>query len=146
MKKGFIILLVIPLVFACSDIENCGADQNIRYMIVRFFDLETEVAKKVGFTIGSGLVTYGEGFFSTDSTIVFLPLNPNEDAASFFFISDTSNHQLEVNYSTEFSIFDPDCDPSINFNNIDTVQQTFDSTVVVSPITNIFTTNIEIYF
>lgn len=146
MKK--LKLLLIGIVgFSCQDIESCGTDDDLDVMIVRFFDLESQQAKKVGFTIGSGNSIFGEGFFSTDSTAVVLPLNPEVNETSFFFITDTSSHSLTMSYNKKVSIFDPKCDPSLTFVKLDTVRQTFDSTVVVGTVTNRqLTTNVEVYF
>lgn len=159
MKKGLIILSLLPLIFSCGDIENCGTDQNLDYMIVRFFDLETKESKKVGFEIISSdpLVQFiippdttienGDTTIVREIEVLALPLNANSSEITYFFNSDSSNHQIQLSYNKEFSILDPDCEPSLTFTNLDTVRQTFDSTVVVSSITNIFTeTNIEIYF
>lgn len=145
MKKLVFILLGL-LVFSCEDIENCNADDNLEVMIVRFFDLENESAKKVGFSIGSGSTVFS-GIFSEDSTSIVLPLDPAASTTSFFFVSDTSNHELVMQHEAQFSIFDDKCDPSITFFNLDTVRQTFDSTVVVGTVTNRqLSTNVEIYF
>lgn len=145
MKKIAIILFGL-IIIACEDIENCDTNDDRDFMIVRFYDLETQSDKKVGFTIGTGSINY-EGIFSDDSTTIVLPLNPTDTTTSFFFISDTSNHQLVMRHDTQYSIFDPKCDPSITFLNLDTLQQTFDSTVVVGDVTNrLVTTNVEIYF
>lgn len=146
MKK-LLIILSVCLIGACNDIENCNANDDLSYMIVRFFDKETAANKKVGFLIGSGTFAYGEGFWAEDSTAIALPLNPNTEQTTFFFISDTSNHELVMSYDVEASIFDPDCSPSFTFLNLDTLSQTFDSTVVVGTVTNRqLSTNVEIYF
>ncbi len=159
MKKGLIISLLLPLIFACGDIENCGTDQNLEFMFVRFFDKETKQAKKVGFEVFSSdpfvqfllpavtKIEDGDTTIVREAEVLGLPLNTESSTISYFFNSDTSSHELVVSYDREVSIFDPDCEPSLTFINLDTVRQTFDSTVVVSRITNIFiTTNIEIYF
>ncbi len=145
MKKLVIIFIGLSIL-SCQDIENCGTDDNFDFMIVRFFDLESQSAKKVGFIIGSGNTAFSN-IYSEDSTAIVLPLDPVDTTTSFFFISDTSNHELIVRHDVEFSIFDPQCDPSITFLNLDTLQQTFDSTVVVGTVTNRqLDTNVEVYF
>jgi len=145
--KKFAIILFGLVILSCQDIENCETDNNLDFMIVRFFDIETKQAKKVGFTIGSGNFVYGEGFYSEDSTAVALPLNPSEDTTPFFFLSDTSSHELEMSHEVEFSIFDPKCDPSITFINLDTVRYTFDSLSIPGTTTNRqLSTNVEVYF
>jgi len=116
-------------------------------MIVRFFDLKSEAAKKVGFTVSSSNIIYGEGFYATDSTAIALPLDPTRRNVTFSLVSDTSNHRLVMSYDVEVAIFDPDCDPSFSYINLDTVRQTFDSTVVVGKSTNRqLSTNVKIYF
>jgi hypothetical protein len=160
VKKGIFILLLLPLTFACHDIDNCEVDPNLEVMIVRFFDLETKEAKKVGFVFTAENSPYqfvfaadttvsslGVTTIVSDSTYIALPLNPETELLTFYFNSDTSSHELVISYNKEFSIFDPDCEPSLTFTNLDTVRQTFDSTVVVNRLTNRqFDTNIKIYF
>lgn len=160
MKKGFIILFGLSLVFGCGDIDNCQTDPNVAAMIVRFYDLESKEAKKVGFEFtaqdspyrfvfaaDTTISTAGDTTIVSDSTYIVLPLNQEADFSTFFFNSDTSSHELMISYSKEFSIFDPDCEPSLTFVNLDTLSQTFDSTVVVNNFTNRqLDTNIEIYF
>lgn len=146
MKKFGIILFGL-VILSCQDIEDCRTDDNLDVMIVRFYDIETKQTKKVGFTIGSGSYIYGEGYFSDDSTAVALPLNPSENATTFFFLTDTSNHELEMSHDVAFSIFDPKCDPSITFINLDTIRYTFDSLSIPGTVTNIqLDTNVKIYF
>ena len=145
MKKSTIILLAL-VVLGCQDIENCDTDNNLDFMIVRFFDIETASSKKVGFIIGSGTTAYTD-IYSADSTLAVLPLDPANPETSFFFVSDTSNHELVMSHEVSFSIFDPKCDPSITFFNLDTVRYTFDSLSIPGTITNRqLSTNVEIYF
>ena len=145
MKKQTIILLA-SIVFACQDIENCDTDNNLDFMIVRFFDIETENAKKVGFVITAENSPFNFAL-SSDSTFVGLPLNPESPSTTFFFDTDTSHHELELGHDVSFSIFDPKCDPSITFTNLDTIRYTFDSLSIPGTVTNRqLSTNVEIYF
>ncbi|GAB4233400.1 MAG: hypothetical protein Tsb0034_06630 [Ekhidna sp.] len=85
----------------------------------------------------------------TDSTGVGLPLDPERGSVTFHFdsVGTSVSYDLQVSYDTEISIFDPKCDPSFTFTNLDTVRQTFDSTVVVGTVTNRqLNTNVAIYF
>lgn len=145
MKK-LLIILSFCAVAACNDIENCDANDELDFMVVRFFDKDTEQAKKMGFTITSSNSPYQFVPFE-DSTGVGLPLEPDAESTIFSFVSDTSSHQLVMSYDVQASIFDPKCDPSFTFLNLDTLSQTFDSTVVVGTVTNRqLSTNVEIYF
>ena len=161
MKKEYFILCFLVLLLGCNDIENCDADQNRNFIVVRFYDLETQESKKVGFTFTAEnspnrfvfaadttiSTASGDTTIISDSTVIGLPLNPEAGISTFYFDSDTSSHQIALSYLTEFSLLDPDCEPSLTFTNLDTVRQTFDSTVVVNSVTNIFVeTNIEVYF
>ncbi|MEO9482828.1 MAG: hypothetical protein ABJG47_05255 [Ekhidna sp.] len=146
MRKFGIILFALAIL-SCQEIENCGTDNNQDFMIVRFYDLESEASKKIGFTITAENSPYSFTPF-TDSTGVGLPLNPDDPTTTFFFDSDTSHFEVEISYTEkQVSIFDPACDPSYIFVGLDTVRQTFDSTVVVGTVTNrLIDTNVEIYF
>ncbi|WP_436514407.1 hypothetical protein [Ekhidna sp. To15] len=146
MKKLTIILLGLAII-SCQDIENCDTNDDLDFMVVRFYDIESESSKKVGFTITAENSPYSFTPF-TDSTGVGLPLNPEDTTTTFFFDSDTSHFELEISYDElQVTIFDPQCDPSYTFIGIDTVRQTFDSTVVVGTVTNRqISTNVEIYF
>lgn len=159
MKKLAIILFGL-LILSCEEIENCGADDNTDFVIVRFFDLETQVSKKVGFTFTVEGSPYEFRFLAdttisstndttivSDSTFILFPLNPLTETTRLQFDSDTSSHFIELRHETSYSIFDEACEPSLTFINLDTVAQTFDSTVVVGNVTNrLLTTNVEIYF
>ncbi len=158
MKK-FIIILYGLIVLSCQEIENCGTDDNTDFIIVRFFDLETEAPKTVGFTFTVEGSPYNFVFLAdttivgtdttivSDSTFILFPLNPLTETTRLQFDSDTSSHFVELSYETSYSIFDEACDPSLTFVNIDTVSQSFDSTVVVGNVTNrLLDTNVEIYF
>lgn len=115
-------------------------------MVVSFFDAQTMQTKKVGFRVTA---TNGMDMLplSEDSLFINLELNALDTTATFLFDSDTTDYLLRVRYDKEFSIFDPDCDPSLTFTNLDTLSSTFDSTSVVGVITNRqLTTNIEVYF
>lgn len=166
MKKGLIILFIFSMISGCQDIDSCGADPNVNYMVIRFFDLETKEAKNIGFEIISDnprvqfLIAPDTTIVEEDTTIVnetevlALPFNVEENTITYFFNSDTSNHELVIKYDKEFSIFDPDCEPSLTFTNLDTIRQTFDSTVIVSRVTQLLAdpdtelqiSNFEIYF
>lgn len=145
MKK---ILIVVPLVFflACNDIENCDANNDLSFLTIAFYDAESIEAKKVGFSIGSGDTEY-TGIYFEDSTAAILPLNPLESEISFFFISDTSEHELTLSYNLQVSIFDPDCDASVTFTGLDTLSYSFDSLAIPGTVTNRqIDTNVEVYF
>ena len=146
MKKLIIILLGLAII-SCQDIENCDTDDDQNFMVVRFYDLQSASSKKVGFTITAENSPYNFAPF-TDSTAVGLPLNPDDTTTTFFFDSDTSHFELEISYDQkQVSIFDPKCDPSYTYIGLDTVRQTFDSTVVVGTVTNRqLSTNVEVYF
>ncbi|MEP1034012.1 hypothetical protein [Ekhidna sp.] len=146
MKKLAIILFGL-LIISCEDIENCGTNDDLDFMAVRFYDLESAAEKKIGFTITAENSPYSFTPF-TDSTGVGLPLNPDDPTTTFFFDSDTSHFELEISYAEkQVTIFDQKCDPSYTFIGLDTVRQTFDSTVVVGTVTNRqISTNVEIYF
>lgn len=146
MKKLGIILIGLA-VLSCQDIENCGTDENLDFMILRFFDYETQSSKKIGFTITADNSPYAFTPF-TDSTGVGLPLNPKDPTTTFFFDSDTSHFELEISYEkAEVSIFDPKCDPSYTYLGLDTVRYTFDSLSIPGTVTNRqLNTNVEVYF
>lgn len=146
MKKLAIILFGL-LILSCEEIENCGTNDELDFMVVRFYDLQSEASKKIGFTITADNSPYSFSPF-TDSTGVGLPLNPDDPTTTFFFDSDTSHFEMEISYDEkQVTIFDPKCDPSYTFIGLDTVRQTFDSTVVVGTVTNRqISTNVEVYF
>ncbi|MEP5613142.1 MAG: hypothetical protein ABJP45_12885 [Cyclobacteriaceae bacterium] len=130
----------------CSDIDNCTSDSNTSFMIVTFFDIETKESKKVGFRVSA---TGNASLFglSTDSLAIGLPLDPQDTAGLFLFDSDTNDYSLQVRYDANFSLFDPDCDPSLFFSGLDTLSTSFDSTAIIGTVTNRqLTTNIEVYF
>lgn len=145
MKKLVFILILIGA-FACQDIESCAANDEQGFMILEFRDIESSQAKKVGFVIGSGNTTYS-GIYSSDSTLVGLPLDPNSTETSFFFLTDTSSFDLTMGYETQVSIFDEGCDPSFTFMNLDTIQYSFDSLSIPGRITNRqIGTNVQVFF
>lgn len=157
MKK-LLIILSVWIVAGCNDIENCDTNEDQDAMIVRFFDFETKQPKNVGFEIVSDnppvtfviaieSVVNGETVILTETDVLVLPLNPDSNEITYTFNSDTSSHTLTMSYTPEITIFDPKCEPSLTFVNLDTVRQTFDSTVVVGTVTNRqLSTNVEIYF
>ena len=148
MKKLGIILIGL-LILSCQDIENCGTDDNLDFMIVRFFDRETTSSKKVAFQVSSGSIVYGEGFYSEDSTAIGLPLNPNSLETTFRFDSIGTNvsYELTMGYETALEIFDPKCDPSFYYSNLDTLSHSFDSLSIPGTVTNRqLNTNVEVYF
>lgn len=145
MKKLLFIIGVLAFA-ACNDIENCETDDALDFMIVRFYNKQTKRPVKVGFTISASNSPYQFVPF-TDSTGVGLPLDPNQNEVTFLFDSTTTQYELVMSYEVEASIFDPDCEPSLTYVELDTVRQTFDSTVVVGTVTNRqLNTNVEIYF
>lgn len=145
MKKLLIILLIGGM-SACSDIENCDTNDEQDFMILRFFDLETQTTKEVGFTI-TGSDTPFQFEPTTDFSAIGLPLNPSASSTGFVFTSDTSNFELVISYDLELSIFDDACDPSFVFSNLDTVSYTFDSLSIPGTITNRqLETNVEVFF
>lgn len=146
MKKLAIIIFGLAII-SCQDIENCGTDDNLNFMILRFFDYETQNAKKIGFTITAENSPYEFTPFE-DSTGVGLPLNPDDPTTTFFFDSDTSHFEVEMSYEkVEISIFDPKCDPSYTYIGLDTVRYTFDSLSIPGVVTNRqLSTNVEVYF
>ena len=148
MKKLVILLSILSIV-CCNDIENCDANDNRDFMILRFYDIETKSEKKVGFQVTSGDFIYGEGFYFEDSTAIGLPLNPNSETITFLFdsIYTSMSYEIEMSYKTQLSIFDPDCNPFFIYSNIDTIRYTFDSLSIPGTITNRqLNTNVEIYF
>ena len=172
MKKAFLIAFSSVLLLACSDIDNCSSDTNRTFVVLRFYDFETKESKSVGFrfivedspyeyrfdadttitpadTVTSGgevTITPADTTIVSDSTVIGLPLNPLATEVTFLFDTDTIDHTLRLTYEKEYSIFDPDCDPSLVFVNIDTVRSTFDSTAIVGRVSNNqLATNFEIY-
>lgn len=167
MKKEYFISCFLVFLLGCNDIENCGADLAAEPKIwIGFNDLESQSEKTVGFEVFSSdpsvqfllpevqKIDDGDTTFVREAQFFGLPLNTQNDTTTYFFVSDTSRHELVITYNKEFLIFDPKCNPSLIFNNIDTASQTFDSTVIVSRVAQIFknsTTNplistFEIYF
>ena len=148
MKKGVLLFMGWMLV-ACSDINNCDSDSNQTFMIVRFFDFESKSSQKISFQITD--IETGTAFVpSTDSLAVGLPLDPLDTAVLFQFDLDTTagiDYVLHVRYDPVFSIFDPNCDPSLFFAGLDTLTSSFDSTAIHGVVTNRqLTTNFEVYF
>ena len=144
--KKVIPIVSFVLLLSCQDIANCDANDEQRLMVLEFLSLETKEPRKVGFLIGSGNVVY-EGIYSLDSTLVNLPLDPNNPETSFFFLTDTSSFGLTVSYETQVSIFDDDCEPSFTFMNLDTISYSFDSLSIPGRITNRqIETNVQVFF
>lgn len=144
--KNLLIIAGLLAFAACNDIENCETDDALDFMIVRFYNKVTKQPVKVGFAISASNSPYQFVPF-TDSTGVGLPLDPDQNEISFLFDSTTTQYELVMSYEVEASIFDPDCEPSLTYIKLDTVRQTFDSTVVVGTVTNRqLSTNVEIYF
>ena len=147
MKKLLFILSAFG-VLACNDIENCEADENLDVMIVRFYNKGTKAAKKVGFTITADNSPYSFPPF-TDSTGIALPLNPDAGQATFHFdsVGTDVSYDLVMSYDTELKIFDPKCNPSFYYSNLDTISYTFDSLSIPGTVTNIqISANVEIFF
>ncbi|WP_425389721.1 hypothetical protein [Ekhidna sp.] len=145
MKKLGIILIGL-IIISCQDIENCGTDDNRDFMILEFRDIESQATRKVGFMVTAEDSPYRFAL-SSDSTFVALPLNPEDTVSTFLFDSDSSHFEVEMRYDPEFSIFDPACNPSITFLNLDTVRYTFDSLSIPGTVTNRqISTNVEVYF
>lgn len=141
-----LIFLSVYVLVGCSDIDNCTSDSNTSFMIVRFFDFETKESKKVGFRVSTDESAELFGL-STDSLAIGLPLDPLDTTVLFLFDSDTSDYSLQVRYNTDVSLFDPDCDASLFFSGLDTLNSSFDSTAIIGIVTNRqLTTNIEVYF
>lgn len=159
MKKLGIILFGL-IILSCQDIENCNTDDNRDFIIVRFFDLETKDPKVVGFTFTAENSPYRFRFLAdttvsssgvttivSDSTFILLPLNPSTNSTRLLFDSDTSSHFIELSYEKEYFIFDPDCEPSLTFFDIDTIGYSFDSLSIPGTVTNRqLSTNVEVYF
>lgn len=185
MKKSWIIVFWI-FILACQDIENCGTDDSLDFIVVRFRDIETQESKTVGFRFSVDNSPYQWRFLAdttivpsdttivpadtsvvdgetvitpadttiipadttivSDSTFVLFPLNPDTETTTFRFDTDTSNHVMELSYEVEYSIFDPECEPSLTFKKIDTVRHTFDSLSIPGRVTNRqLSTNVEIF-
>ena len=145
MRKVLFLLFAV-FTFACGDIDSCTSDSNQSFMILRFYDAETKAAKKVGFRVSANesLDLFG---LSTDSLAIGLSLDPEDTTVLFHFDTDTIDHSLELRYRTEISIFDTQCDPSVLFIGLDTLNSTFDSTAIIGTVTDReLTTNIEVYF
>ncbi len=145
-------------ILSCQDIENCETDDTLDFIVVRFSDIETQESKTVGFRFSvdgspyqwrfptDTTIVAGDTTIVIDSTFVLLPLNPETESTTFRFDSDTSNHVMELSYDVEYSIFDPSCEPSLTFKNIDTVRHTFDSLSIPGRVTNRqLSTNVEIF-
>ena len=134
------------LLAMCNDIEQCTSDSSLSYMVVRFYDAETKATKKSGFRItrsgSSELID-----LRNDSLGVELALNPLDTVQTFVFDTDTIDYTMQVRYDAEFSIFDPDCDPSLVFTGLDTLSSSFDSTAIIGIITDRqLPSNFEVYF
>ncbi len=127
-------------------------------MVVRFFDLGTETAKKIAnvraTTQGGLTLLIDTSYFASDSTAINLLLNAQDTTVTFFFDSvnsadgfGTADFELQMVYDKEYTIFDPQCDPSVSFFNLDTARSTFDSTVIVGRATDLqLTSNIDVFF
>ena len=144
--RSLTLFLGLSVFIACNDINDCDSDSNEKFMIIRFFDAESKSAKKVGFRVTETETNTAFGL-SEDSLAIGLSLNPQDTSLSFLFDSDTNDYVLNVRYDTEFTIFDPECDPSLTFLNLDTLSSSFDSTAIQGTVTNRqLTTNFEVYF
>ncbi|MEM9337233.1 MAG: hypothetical protein AAGA66_00775 [Bacteroidota bacterium] len=157
MKKTIFILFSF-IALSCQDIDSCAGDSNLPFMVVRSFDIDTGSPKKIGnfqrITSEGNIIPFDSGFYSIDSTTVFLFLNPDDTITTYFFDSaesadgfEISDFELQMVYDPEFSIFDPECPPSILFTNLDTLKSTFDSTVISGRVTDRqLTSNVEVFF
>ena len=144
-------LLVISCLIAfssCQDIEDCGTNDEQRFMAVAFLDKETNGSKAVNFTISSG----SSLLFNvpdTSYTVIGLPLDPSSESLQFQFdsLGTSVSYQLEVSYETQVSIFDEGCEPSFTFFNLDTINYSFDSLSIPGTVTNRqISTNVQVFF
>ena len=138
--------------FACADIDACEADSNQSFLAIDFHDRETLEQRTVGFEVTDKFRTDSTGSpvlypLESDSASIHLPFNAQDTTSTFVFRSDTSEFELSIRYEALFSIFDPQCDPSILFQGIDTLNNDFDSLAILGRTANrVIPTNIEVYF
>ncbi len=135
------------LILSCCEIENCNANDELDFFVLRFFQKDDLTRKKVAFKVTSGDVDYGLNY-AKDSTSIELPLDPNKEVVTFRFDSLDSDvsHELTLSYETQVSIFDPKCPPSFYFMNLDTIAYTFDSVSIPGKLTNVqLDTNVEVF-
>ncbi len=147
MRKTVVIVISVGVMFtSCRDIESCGNNPSLSFMTVQFFDKSTKVSKKVGFSISP--VNQDTVFqLAMDSLSVGLSLNSDDTVSAFIFDTDTTDYVLRVRYDVQFAIFDPACDPTVRFSELDTLSSTFDSTTVTGRfLDRQLSTNIEVYF
>lgn len=157
---------------ACRDIESCNADPARQELIIQFLSDTSGAIQNVNYSFlpaGSDVLFVFDStyFVAEEDTIIYgtfvpegdsillpegnraaLDLDANRDSITYYFIlpDGTIPDTLNLRYNREFSIYDPECPPSLTYVNIDTVSQTFDSLKIVGTVTDVqITTHIEIY-
>ena len=148
-------LLLIPIIWACDDYNDCGISDYNEELYIAFYDTTDNVLIDVAFN--SILITYANGESislaqSDTASALALPIDLADTVTNYHFNTDTANYHLEIWYQREAILENPECGPvfrlkQFDAQSLDPDEAEFDSVAVqVTEVTKLISPHVEVYF
>ena len=145
-------LLMVPLMWACDDFDDCGVSDFSEELYIEFKNIETKNARTVTFNSMDVQFSSGNTIRYVDeeggSQYVF-PIDLEAATQTYVFRTDTVDYTLQFGYQLEAIVENPECGPIFRVKNLayDENTTTFDSVAFrVTELTKLFAPHVEVYF
>lgn len=147
MRKGFLYILGVWLVFSCQEIKDCELETSTDYVIARFYRADTSAQIDSIVFFQRIYELDNATYFGADSTdAIGLPLNPQVEIVNYVIDIDTLGFDLTIEYKPHLRIYYDECSPVYSYKLDTAYSSTFDSVAIVSKnLDKYVNTNIEIY-
>jgi len=145
-------LLLVPIIWACDDYDDCGISDFSEELYVQFLDIDSKESRTVTFSSMEVAFSNGNTISYLDEeggTSYIFPIDLEADSTVFTFRTDSIDYTFELEYSLEAIVENPECGPIFRVKGIGYDEQTtsFDSVAFqVAELTKLFAPHVEIYF
>lgn len=146
---GFFLFSSIGL-FSCENDPDCNLEQPENILKIVFYGVNEEeemdsiqVKYDLVQVSGSDSILYNR----SDTLALFnLPVNPEVDTLSYFFITGVSRDSITIRYQRKLDWLSESCGPYFKFNDLKIISHSFDSISRTNPsIDKTVNENIQIY-
>ena len=147
-------LLILPTLWACQDLAECGVSDFSQELYIQVFDSatletrDTAVFNEVVILLPNSSGGSNSGAILGDTLFgsAALPLDLPQTSTTFLFTTDSIIYDLELSYKVITTIENPECDPVLRVKQLQASSTTIDSIAVrVFELTKNFSPHVEIY-
>lgn len=153
LQRFIFFIAVFSIVFGCDDDPDCSLELPHDDVELVFYDFESLEETSNVFTEVSLLLDEDSEvdklvYYTNEDTLSNFPMQvaPSRDSVTYFFGTGVSRDTLTLSYNRELVWISDKCGPFLNYNGLEVIKSTFDSTSLISSVIDAsIEENIQIY-